>query len=60
MQDLVRSFWWMVFPLSWIAFAGYQRWLADRARRDAADLLKTYAQAGREPPPELLAKLDVR
>ncbi len=44
-------------PFSWIVFAGYQSWLADRARRDAADLLKTYAQAGRAPPPELLARL---
>ena len=57
MEDLFRSYWWMVMPFSWIVFAGYQSWLADRARRDAADLLKTYAQAGREPPPELLARL---
>jgi hypothetical protein len=60
MQDLFRSFWWMVFPLSWIAFGVFQAWLRYRARRDALDVLKSYAQAGREPPPELVAKLDAR
>ncbi|EJL27184.1 hypothetical protein PMI01_03956 [Caulobacter sp. AP07] len=60
MQDLFRSFWWMVFPLSWFVFDGYHRWLADRARRDAVELLKTYAKSGREPPAELLARLDAR
>jgi hypothetical protein len=57
MTALFHEFWWLVFPLTWCAYAAYRAWLADRARRDAAELLKTYAQAGREPPPELLAKL---
>jgi hypothetical protein len=59
-QDLFRSFWWMIFPLSWFVFDAYQRWLAHRARRDTVELLKTYAASGREPPPELLARLDQR
>ena len=57
-QDFFRSFWWLIFPLGWFAFEAYQRWLAHRARRDTVELLKTYAEAGREPPPELLARLD--
>lgn len=60
MEHLFREFWWLVFPLSWMVGAGYQSWLKYSARRDAVELLKTYAQSGREPPPELVAKLSAR
>ena len=60
MEDLFRSYWWLIFPLSWFVAEAYQRWLAYRANRDTLDLIKTYAQSGREPPPELLAKLNKR
>jgi Flp pilus assembly protein TadB len=60
MEDLFRSYWWLIFPLSWFVFGGYQSWLSYRANRDTLDLIKSYAQAGREPPPELLAKLSKR
>jgi hypothetical protein len=60
MEDLFRSFWWLIFPLTWFVFGAYQSWLSYRANRDTLDLIKTYAQAGREPPPELLAKLSKR
>jgi hypothetical protein len=52
MEELFRSYWWLVFPLSWIVFGAFQSWLAYRARRDALDLLQSYAKAGREPPPD--------
>ncbi|EJL27183.1 hypothetical protein PMI01_03955 [Caulobacter sp. AP07] len=60
MEDLFRSFWWLIFPLSWFVFDAYQSWLRYRVNRDTLDLIKTYAEAGREPPPELLAKLNQR
>ena len=60
MEDLFRSFWWILFPLSWFVFGAYQSWLSYRANRDTLDLIKTYAQSGREPPAELLAKLNKR
>lgn len=60
MEDLFRHFWWLIFPLSWFVFGAYQSWLSYRANRDTLDLIKTYAQSGREPPPELLAKLNRR
>jgi amino acid permease len=60
MEDLFRSYWWLIFPMSWFVFGGYQSWLSYRANKDTLDLIKTYAQAGREPPPELLAKLNKR
>jgi amino acid permease len=60
MEDLFRSFWWLIFPLSWFVFGAYQSWLSYKANRDTLDLIKSYAQAGRDPPPELLAKLSKR
>ena len=60
MDTLFREYWWLIFPLSWFVFAAYQSWLSYRANRDTLDLIKTYAQSGREPPPELLAKLSKR
>lgn len=60
MQETFRQFWWLIFPLSWFVFGAYQSWLSYKANRDTLDLIKTYAQSGREPPPELLAKLNKR
>ena len=60
MEDLFRSFWWLIFPLSWFVFGAYQSWLSYKANRDTLDLIKSYAQAGRDPPPELLARLNKR
>jgi hypothetical protein len=60
MTDLFRDFWWLLFPISWMAFSGYRSWLKAAARRDVLDTLKTFAAAGREPPAELVAKLDAR
>lgn len=60
MEELFRSYWWLIFPLSWFVFGAYQSWLSYKANRDTLDLIKTYAQSGREPPPELLAKLSKR
>ncbi|MBU4436397.1 MAG: hypothetical protein PSX79_13890 [bacterium] len=60
MEDLFRSYWWLIFPLSWFVFGGFQSWLSYRANRDTLDLLKSYAASGREPPPELVARLNKR
>jgi hypothetical protein len=57
MEELFRSYWWLLFPVAWIVFGAFQSWLADRARRDTLDLLKSYAEAGREPPAALVARL---
>jgi hypothetical protein len=60
MEELVGSYWWLVFPLSWGAFGVFQSWLAYRARRDALNVLRFYAEAGHEPPAGLLDRLNVR
>lgn len=60
MEDLFRSYWWLIFPLSWFVYGGFQSWLSYRANRDTLELLKSYAASGREPPPELVARLNKR
>ena len=60
MENTFGQFWWLIFPISWFVFGAYQSWLSYKANRDTLDLIKSYAQAGREPPPELLAKLSKR
>jgi len=60
MEDLFRSYWWLIFPLSWFVYSGFQSWLSYRANRDTLELLKSYAASGREPPPELVARLNKR
>jgi hypothetical protein len=60
MEELFRSYWWLVFPLSRGVFGVFQSWLAYRARHDALDVLRSYAEAGREPPPALVARLNAR
>jgi hypothetical protein len=59
-EDMFRQFWWLIFPLSWFVFGAYQSWLSYRANRETLDLIKTYAASGREPPPELLSRLNKR
>lgn len=58
MEDLFRSYWWLLFPVGYFIYAGFQSWLGYRANRDTLDLIKRYADQGKDPPPELLAKLN--
>jgi hypothetical protein len=61
MVDLFRQFWWLIFPVMGMAY-GFVGMIAGmeqqrRAQDRAADLLKTYAEQGKEPPPDLLKAL---
>ncbi|HJV40452.1 hypothetical protein [Caulobacter sp.] len=59
-EDLFRQFWWLLFPLSWFVFGAWQSWLSYRSNQETLDLIKTYAASGREPPAELLSRLNRR
>jgi hypothetical protein len=54
MEDFFRSYWWLLFPIGAFVFGAWDRWLAYKRSRDHLDLLKHYAQQGKEPPPELV------
>ena len=54
MEDIFRSYWWLLFPIGAFVFGAWDRWLAYRRSRDHLELLKHYAAQGKEPPPELV------
>lgn len=58
MEDLFRSYWWLLFPLGWFIAMGFSSLLNYRRHRDTLDLLKRYADKGQEPPPELLRAIN--
>ena len=53
MRDLFDSYWWLLFPLGFLVFAFWDRWLYHQRQRHRLELLKTYAQQGKEPPADL-------
>ena len=58
MEDLFRSYWWLLFPLGWFIASGFTSWLNYRRQRDAIELMRRYADSGKEPPAELLGVLN--
>lgn len=58
MEDLFRSYWWLLFPLGWFVFGGLTSLLNYRRQRDTLKLIQTYAERGQEPPEALLKVLD--
>ncbi len=58
MEDLFRSYWWLLFPLAWFVSAGFSSLLNYRRQKDALKLIQTYAEKGQEPPAALLKVLD--
>ena len=54
MDDLFRSYWWLLFPLGFFVFGAWDRWLAYRRSQDHLNLLRAYTEQGKDPPPELL------
>lgn len=57
MVELIRDFWWLVFPLAAVLCGVWEQWLKSRARADDMRVLAAYAAVGREPPPELMKAL---
>ncbi len=54
MDEFFRSYWWLLFPIFFFVFGAWDRWLAYKRSRDHLDLLRSYAENGKEPPPELV------
>src|SRR3954447_9050277 len=54
MPWFVWSYWWLIFPIGAFVFGAWDRWLAYKRSRDHLDLLRSYAEKGKEPPPELV------
>jgi hypothetical protein len=60
MEDLFRSYWWLLFPMAWFIIVGWRAWLRHLRRRDTVDLIKSYAASGKDIPAGLIDKLSRR
>ncbi len=49
MDEFAWRFWWLIFPIMWFVFGIFGMALKHRRDRDALDLMKTYAQQGKDP-----------
>lgn len=58
MEDLFRSYWWLIFPLGWMVAGGFNSLLNYKRQKDTLKLIQTYAEKGQEPPEALLKVLD--
>lgn len=58
MEDLFRGYWWLLFPLGWFVYAAWASWLNYRRQREALDVVRRYADQGKDAPPELMKVLD--
>jgi len=51
------DFWWLIFPLFWMVAVMARLWSRHTRANRALDIIKSYADQGKEPPPELLKNL---
>jgi hypothetical protein len=52
--EFFRDFWWLMFPLFGMLMAVMGMFQSERQQRTMIDLIKSYTDQGKEPPPELL------
>ncbi|MBP2158535.1 MULTISPECIES: hypothetical protein [Asticcacaulis] len=57
MEELFRSYWWLIFPVGWMIAAAFESFGRYHQRSGTLKLLKTYAEQGKEPPQALLDML---
>ena len=55
--ELFREFWWLMFPMSFMALGAFRAWLNYCARREVITTLRDLADKGQEPSAALLAQL---
>src|SRR3954468_17771772 len=54
---LFNRYWWLIFPLFWMVTRIVRLSLGHSHANRTLDIIKSYADQGKEPPPELLAAL---
>ncbi len=59
MEDLFRSYWWLLLPLGYFIATGFDQLMRYRRHRDTLDLIKSYTDQGKEPPAALIATLSL-
>lgn len=54
MVELIQSFWWLLFPLGWFIFGGFNAMVNYYRQKNVLKIIKTYADRGEQPPEALL------
>lgn len=57
MEDLFRSYWWLIFPLYGLAMGAWHSGMQYRRQKAMLDVIRTYADRGEQPPEAVLAAL---
>jgi hypothetical protein len=52
--EFFRDFWWLMFPIFGMLMAVMGMFQDDRRSQKTIDLIRTYVEQGKDPPPELL------
>ena len=50
MVELFQSFWWLLFPLGWFIFGGFNAMVNYYRQKNVLKIIKTYADRGEQPP----------
>ena len=56
--DLFESYWWLLFPLAFFVAGGWNSLLSYQRTKAKVEVLKAYAQSGKEPPADLIRALE--
>lgn len=57
MEDLFREFFWLIFPIFGMGIGVFAIYMAHRSKRRALDILRIYAEQGKEPPQAVIDAL---
>jgi hypothetical protein len=57
MEDLFRSYWWLLFPLGFFIASAFDQIMRYQRHRDTLNLIKSYTDQGKEPPAALLERV---
>lgn len=58
MYELFDDYWWLLFPLAFFLIFAWNSFMRYKQTKAKIELLKTYAASGKEPPAELIRRLD--
>ena len=53
--ELFQQYWWLMFPIFGMAMGFWGMVSHERRARAALEVVKTYVEQGKEPPPEMMA-----
>ncbi len=56
-MELFERFWWLIFPVMGMIYGLVSQLQKGRTQTRALDVLRAYAEQGKEPPPEVLKAL---